>query len=175
MKNTINFLTALVLVFFTFTSCEEAEDLLNTDFSTTITGSIPVSINQGQDTFNDNIVFSIDNNDTHDYLSNINDVKITKLTYKITNFVGDASGSINGNLLADTIILDTNSFNVKDAFNAVTIFEITDVDTLNSMANLLKNNHEVILRITGESISLNDSMNFKIEITAELDITASAL
>ena len=89
--------------------------------------------------------------------------------------MGDAEGSINGNLMADTIVLDTNNFNVKDAYNAVTIFEITDVDTLNSMANLLKNNHEVMVSIIGESISLNDSMNFKIEITAELDITASPL
>ena len=175
MKNTINFLTVLVLFSFTFTSCEEAEDLLDNNFSTTVTRSIPININQGQDTFNENIVFSIDNNDTHDYLSNINNVIITKLTYKITNFVGDAEGSINGNLMADTIVLDTNNFNVKDAYDTVTLFEITDVDALNSMANLLKNNHDVLVSIAGESISLNDSMNFKIEITAELDITASPL
>ncbi len=174
MKNAIKILLLIVVtVSLTFISCDE--DLLDTDFSTTITESIPVNIAQGQETINKTVVLSIVNSDTQDYLSNINNVRIAKLTYKITNFVGDAEGSINGSLMADTIVLGTNNFNVKDAYDAVTIFEITDVNALSSMANLLKNNQEVMVSITGESISVNDSMNFKIEITAELDITASPL
>ena len=174
MKNILKFLTVLTILFsFTFTSCDD--DLLDVNFDTTVKATIAVRVEQGQETLNENVVLSLDNNDTNSYLNNINDVRIKKLTYKITSFIGDPDGSIDGTLMADNIVLDTKNFNVKDAYDAVTIFEVTNVNALNSAANLLRSNQEVTVSISGNSTSLNDSMDFTVEVTAVLGITANPL
>jgi hypothetical protein len=174
MKNNIKFLTLLTLVFsFTFTSCDK--DLLNVEFDTTAKATIVAHVDQGQETINESVVLSIDNSDTNKYLSNINDVKIKKLTYKIISFSGDEVGTIDVDFYADTIILITDQFVVKEAFEALIILEVTDISKLNAMASLLQDNLSITVGISGISSALQDEMDFNIEITAELEITASPL
>jgi len=175
MKNTIKFLKVLLVVGFTFTSCDDIEDLADIDFSTSIKATIPVQVNQGQTTLDESVVLSLDNNDTHDYLSKIKDVKIKKLTYRIINFTGDSYGSVDVEFYADNIALDLNEFMVKDAFTTGTIFEVTDVAKLNEMASLLKKNKKVTVGIKGDCEAMEEAMNFKVEVTATLDLTANPL
>ena len=73
MKKTIKlvgvaiFAMSLVLV-----SCDDdIIDVLDIDFDTSISEDIPVVIDQGQESVNETLVVSLDNDDTHDYLSNI--------------------------------------------------------------------------------------------------------
>ncbi|MDV7186666.1 hypothetical protein R3X25_05180 [Lutibacter sp. TH_r2] len=174
MKNTIKFLTVLVAVFsFTFTSCDD--DILDVDFNTTITAKIPVHVDQDQETVNESTILSLDNSDTNKYLNKIKGVEITKLTYKITNFSGDATGTINVDFKADNLILQTEGFVVENAYNNTTIFEVTDIDKLNNMANLLKNNKSVTVGVSGDCVAKENSMDFNVEVTAELKVTANPL
>ena len=176
MKKGIKFLAVLVTVFsFTFTACDELEDLVDVDFTTSISAKIPVAIDQGQETVNESVLLSLDNSATHDYLNKIEDVEITKLTYKIINFSGDATGTIDVSLFADDITLDLMKFTVKDAYSNGTIFEVTDVAKLNEMANLLKKNKSVTVGITGECNAPEDAMNFNVEVAASLKVTANPL
>jgi hypothetical protein len=176
MKTTIKFLTVLIMaVSFTFTACDELEDLADVDFTTSISTKIPIAINQGQETVNESVVLSLDNNATHDYLNKIEDVKITKLTYTINNFSGDATGTIDVSLYADNIALDLMAFTVKDAYSNRTVFEVTDVAKLNEMANLLKKNKSVIVGVKGVCTTPEEAMSFNVQVTASLKVTANPL
>ena len=172
MKNRITIL-ALLLISFPFTSC--STDLADVDFSTDITEKFDVHINQNQEYVSQSITLSLDNSDTHDYLDNIKEVSFTKLTSKVTNFTGDETGTLHAELLSDGTPLVINDFNVKLANDNVTIYEVADVAKLNQMALAPKNNQQVILSILGECSDLAGDMDFKIEVTAELNIVANPL
>lgn len=174
MKNTIKFLTVLVIaVSFTFTAC--SDDLLDVDFTTSITEKIPITIDQGQEIISESAILSLDNSDTNKYLNKIKNVEITKLTYKIITFSGDESGSLDVEFNANDIVLDNIDFNVKNAYSNVTIFEVTDVAKLNEMANLLKKNKQVTVGVNGNCSALEDAMDFTIEVTVALNVTANPL
>jgi len=172
INNTFKILV-LLLISFPFTSC--IKDLADIDFTTDITESFDVHINQNQESVSQSINLSLDNNDTHDYLNDIKEVSITKLTYKVINFTGDEAGTIDVEFDSDGIVLISNGFNVKQANDNGTIYEITDVTKLNQIANALKNNHQVTLSIIGDCSALVANMDFKIEVTAELDVVANPL
>ncbi|MBD0778053.1 hypothetical protein HPE56_09630 [Maribacter sp. ANRC-HE7] len=172
MKRTVNVLSAL-LICFACTSCDE--DLLDVDFDTTVKSTIVAHVDQGQETIDQSVDLSMDNNDTHDYLDKIKDVKIKKFTYKIISFSGNTEAYVDVDLYANTIILKTEGFNVKSAYDAATVFEITDVNKLNSMADLLKNNKSITVGISGQTTSNESEVNFNIEVTAELEVTANPL
>ena len=172
MKTTAKILSAL-LICFVFTSCDE--DLLDIDFNTTVTATIEANVDPGQEIVNENVVLSLDNKDTRDYLDNIKGVTIKKLTYRITSFSGNEEGYVDVDFYADNITLKTEGFVVKDAYNAGTIFEVTDVSKLNAMSDLLKNNKSTTVGITGETTSSKNGMDFNIQVTAELEVTANPL
>ncbi len=172
MKTTVKILSVL-LICLVFTSC--VEDLLDVDFDTTAKTTIVAHVNQGQETINESVILSLDNNDTHEYLDNIKSVKIKKLTYKIISFSGNDLGSIDVGFYADDITLKTEAFVVKDAYNVSTIFQVTDISKLNAMADLLKNKKSTTVGISGQTFSLEGNMDFNIEVTAELEVTANPL
>ena len=172
MKTTINILSAL-LICVMFTSCDD--DILDVDFNTTINATIVAHVDQGQEAIDESVVLSLDNNDTHDYLDNIKNVKIKKLTYKIISFSGDPEGYIDVDFYADTITLTAEDFFVKEAYDTATIFEITDVSKLNTMADLLKTNNSTTVGISGQSTAVEAALDFNIEVTAELEVTANPL
>ena len=172
MKTTAKILSVLLMCF-VFTSCDD--DLLDVDFDTTVKATIVAHVDQGQETIDESVVLSLDNNDTHDYLDNIKNVKIKKLTYKIISFSGDSEGYIDVDFYADTITLTAKEFFVKEAYDAATIFEITDVSKLNTMADLLKTNNSTTVGISGQSTAVEEEMDFNIEVTAELEVTANPL
>ena len=172
MKTTINILSAL-LICVMFTSCDD--DILDVDFNTTIKATIVAHVDQGQEAIDESVVLSLDNNDTHDYLDNIKNVKIKKLTYKIISFSGDPEGYIDVDFYADTITLTAEEFFVKEAYDTATIFEITDVSKLNTMADLLKTNNSTTVGVSGQSTAVEAALDFNIEVTAELEVTANPL
>ena len=172
MKTTAKILSAL-LICFVFTSCDD--DLLDVDFDTTVKATIVAHVDQGQVTIDENVVLSIDNSDTHEYLDKIKGVTIKKLTYKIISFTGNYMGSVDIDFYADNITLKTEAFVVNNAYTASRIFEVTDVSKLNTMANLLKTNKSTTVGIRGETISNEGNMDFSIEVTAELEVTANPL
>ena len=174
MKNTIKFL-AIILISITFQSCDDIEDLADVNFNTTINEKIAFHVDQNQEAISESITLSIDNSDTHDYLNNLERVSITKFTYKIIDFIGDEEGSVNITFFVDGVSLSQESFIVKQVNDDATIFEITDTNKLNTIASTLKNNHQITASISGTSTAINDSMDFKVDITINLSIVANPL
>lgn len=174
MKKTIKFLTILILVF-NFTSCDQLEDATSVDINTVQKASITAHVNAGNDVpFNQNVTINIDNSDTHSYLNLIKKVSINSLTYRIINFTGDANGSINVDLSADNAVLASHAIVVKTTADSGVIYKITDTAALNAIAAKLKSGSSVVFAMKGTSTS-NGEMDFKVEITLDLKITASPL
>ena len=174
MKTFIRITMALLLMI-SFTSCDELDELTEVDFDTTLNENLPVTIPEGDNlALNETMTFNMVNDDTEDYMDLLERVRITSFTYQLINFTGDPDGTIVGTFVADGDTLLNHDIVVKDEVDAGTVFEVTDVAMLNSIASKLKNGQDVTVGIAGNS-TCNEDMNFTIAITIELDITADAL
>ncbi len=166
------FITALVTSVL-LSSC--SKDLLDVSFNTTITENYAINVPGGTIPLNQSIPLNIDNADTSSYLNKLKSVEIKKMTYKIIDFTGDAEGKITLNLMANGVLLNTiTDINVKNAADAVTVFEVTDKTALTNAGNSLLENKTITLETTGESVSTSP-MAFKFFITLELGVVANPL
>jgi len=172
MKNTIKFL-AILLISFTFNSCDEVEKLADVKFSTSITEKIPVHIGQNQEYMSEMVTLNLDNSDTHDYLNELKNVSIKKVQYKFIDFTGNEDCYINVEIASDGVVLETKEFYVQQAYSNETVYEITDIDKVNAMATALKNNKQIEFKMEGEVFG--GISDFKIEVTLELEIIANPL
>jgi len=77
----------IALFFISFTSC--TDDLTEFDFTTTQTKTFNVTLNSGVVVLDETVIFNIDNADTNAYLEHLKNVKINKMTYHISNYVGE--------------------------------------------------------------------------------------
>jgi len=177
MKNTITIL-AILLLSFNFNSCNKLKELADVKFGTTLVEKIPVHFNENQseEAIDQTLVMSLDNIDTHDYLDKIKDVSISKLTYRIVNLTGgDESTYMQVNLLMDAFELQHNlETNILADYNDGTIFEVTDVDKLNQVANAIKANKQITAKLSGNYQS-QAATDFDIEVTIELNLVANPL
>jgi hypothetical protein len=174
MKKTIQLLSIFLLVF-SFTSCEDIKDAASIDIDTVQKQTINAQVSAGTDLpFSQTATINIDNDDTHNYLKLIKKVTINSFTYKIINFTGDANGSIDVDFKADGVILASHSVVVKTTADNQVVFDISDTTTLSSIASKLKNGSSVVLSMVGTSTS-DSAMNFKVEITVDLTVTAGVL
>jgi len=176
MKRLISFFV-LLLIGFSTNSCAEAEKLLDVPIRFTITEEIPVHINQavGSQNFQNTVILSIDNSDTHDYLNKIKEVKIYSLKYKLIQFSGDAACSAEADLSMDNILISSFDENVKRVVDAGTVYNVDNVDDLNKIASKLKSGHKVTAKFGGKAVSENASTNFKVKITMDVKVTANPL
>jgi hypothetical protein len=174
MTKTIQFLTA-ILVLISLSSCDELTDV---HFNTSMTERIPVHIDQTQGSavsFNESVILNLDNDDTHDYLNSIKDIEINGLTYKLIDFSGDIDGTIDVQFYIGVNPLLQNSITVKPTVDNATVFEITDVQELNTIATAFKNGHQVTARYQGTALCNDDNMDFKVEVNLEVDVTADPI
>ncbi len=171
------FMTYSVVFIFmlSFTSCDKLDELTEFNFNTTINEQLVVVVPAGEDSMlNETIVINIVNDDTEDYLDLFQNVKITSFTYQFTNFSGDVNGTIEGAFVADGVELLSHDMVVKQTVDAGTVFEVTDVAMLNSIADKLRAGNNVLIGIVGES-SCDEAMNVTIKISIGLAITADVL
>ena len=174
MKTFIRFLVVMLLMV-SYTSCDKLDELTEVDFNTTLNEQLIVTIPAGEDqALNETMLINIDNSDTGDYLDLLQDVTITSFTYQLINFTGDVNGTIVGNFEVDGIQLLNHDMVVKQTVDAGTVFEITDVSQLNTIASKLKAGNNIFVGIVGES-SCDEAMNFTIAISIDLAITADIL
>lgn len=177
MKNLIKFL-AVLLLFVGYTSCDELDKLTEVDLSTTVTEIIPVTVDDGAGLSVDlgnSIVINLGDYIDAEYLNKISDVKINSLTYKVINFFGDPAGVITADFMANSATLYTHTGEVvKDHADMTTVFSINDTAALSVIANNLRNGANVEFAVDGTSTN-EGGMNFEIEITLSLNITADAL
>ena len=87
----------LLTVVVTAISCDAVDELTEIDVDTTITKDLVITVADGKTTFSESASISIDNEQVQDNLDRIEDLQITKLTYKILSVSGTedviASGS----------------------------------------------------------------------------------
>ena len=172
MKNTIKFLAILAVVF-TLNSCDKAKELADVTFTTTLSEDFDVNISETQESINDQVILNIDNSDTHDYLDKLKSVSINKLTYRFKDFTGNESCNMEVEISTDGNVFETKIFQIKQAIDNGTIYEITDVAKLNAMAIALENNQQVSFKMEG---TVSDGpATFLVEVTAEVTIVANPL
>ena len=75
----------LLTVVVTAISCDAVDELTEIDVDTTITKDLVITVADGKTTFSESASISIDNEQVQDNLDRIEDLQITKLTYKILN------------------------------------------------------------------------------------------
>ena len=173
MKTFIKFLV-VVLLMVSYTSCDEIDELTEVDFNTTLNEQLNVTIPAGIGLeLNETMLINMVNSDTEDYLNVLQNVKITSFTYQLTNFSGDDFGNLQGSFVADGVELISHNMVVKETVDAGTVFEVTDTTLLNSIASKLKAGNNVLVGLVGESNS--DGMNFTINMTIDLEVTADVL
>jgi hypothetical protein len=172
MKNTIKLLVVLLIVF-TFNSCDDVTDLADVTFTTTLSENFDVSISETQESISNQVILNLDNSDTHDYLTKLKSVNINKLTYKFTNYTGNESCNMEVEISTDGNVFETKEFQIKQAVDNGTIYEITDVAKLNEMATALKNNNQVSFGMEGAVF--DGPADFIVEVTAEVTVVANPL
>ncbi len=180
MKNTIKFLTVLVAVIsFTFTSCDEIDDLTEVDFNSSLSGAYNLNF-EAESTKNINESLTLDlasDNDISKYLNKLNEVEITKITYQITKFTGDQYVDMNVGLYQyeekeNKIIIAPRDYNLDSETSVV--YEITDTAILNAISTELLNSKQVKLLLKGDYQSLS-SATAEITVTVYFKATANAL
>ena len=170
---------ALIFLTIGFISCDAVDDAINdlteVDFDTTLSESFLVNLESGNDMdVSDSVVVNIDNDDTHDYLSKIEAVKINSLTYRVTSHSGDDTAYVDVDFLADqTILMSHDNVVIKHASDNATVFNVTDVAMLNAIATKLKNGADVTMGISGISNSEGPT-DFVIVVTVNVTVTANA-
>lgn len=176
MKNLIRFF-AVLLLFVGYTSCDELDKLTEVDFDATVTDIINVNpINGGVDVpLNNTVTIKLADagGDVQDYINNIESVTFNSLTYQVINFMGDATGEMTVDILADGVIMDTHT-SVTVSSQVGTIHEITDTAKLNAIASDLKNGNSVIFGIDGTATS-EGGMDFDIQVSLDVTVIADAL
>lgn len=175
MKNTIKFL-AFALLIFTLNACDdEQKPLADVEFETTITKEIPFHFNIFQDYTSETVTIGLDNEDTNPYLNELKSVTIKSLKYKFVNFSGDSDCSMNVEISTDNTIFEIKEFEIHNATIDQTVFEITDIDKLSIMANLLKENKEAIFKMEGAIGPNGNEADFTVQVTLVLEIVANPL
>ena len=176
MNATIKLLVVLTLVF-NFTSCKK--ELGTVNFNTLIDKTISVHVDQTDGsvfTFSTDELMSLNNDDTHDYLDEIQDIAINSLSYQLKNFSGDHTGTATLTFMIDGFSLQTHTdVNVKDIVDASEVYTITDISFLNQIATALKNDQQVTAKYIGDILCDNAAMDFEVKVTLDITVTANAL
>jgi hypothetical protein len=163
----------IALFFISFTSC--TDDLTEFDFTTTQTKTFNVTLNPGVVVLDETVIFNIDNADTNAYLEHLKNVKINKMTYHISNYVGEDNATTSFVAQYDgTPFHGLTNVNLKNANDSSTKFEVSDTNALNAIATKLLNRQNVNIKSIG-SVTHNALVTFTVTITMELKITADAL
>ncbi|MGI9531998.1 hypothetical protein [Lutimonas sp.] len=174
-KNLIALFVCCICI--SFSSCDEDDVVgLLPSFKVDInqTENIPVSIEQTngeRHSFSEQSNLTIVNKDTEDYLNKIEKVEITKLSYKIINFNGDPVGDVSGSFSVANEVSLQNDFVVKTAADNQVVFEITEVNELNRIANALKSGKTIAMEYGGTALCDASAMNFVVEVTVVGKIT----
>ena len=162
---------------FSFSSCDEDDVAgLLPSFKVDInqTENIPVFVAQTngvRTAFSEITDLTIENQDTKDYLNKIKSVSITKLSYKIINFFGDPAGDVAGSFSVANQVSLQNDFVVKTAADNQIVYEITEVNELNRIADALKSGKTITVEYAGSALCDDSDMNFVVEVTLVAKVT----
>jgi hypothetical protein len=179
MKTHSTIASVLLYVFICFaaSSCDEVDKLTEFDVNDTITTTINVSVpdNQGNPiTLDDTTEIDLSSIDEiQDNMDLIQSVRVTSISYEITNFDGAAEATIsNASMAFGTTNISVSDINLQEADNNNTVFTITDTGDLNAISNALESNSSINLVLTGtiNSTPLTFDVIVRVDVTVVVDV-----
>lgn len=171
MKNLIS-IAMVALLLMGIISCDKVEKLAQKDLNVEFVKTTPSLIlaTEGMLSFSTDI--SVDTPETHEYLDKIKSVKIKKFTYQIVDFRdGEDYCEVISRFYSDGLNLGGEKINLKNANDNKTVFEITNVDGLNKLANSLKSGNKVAVGLECIPERYDTAAKFKVKITIESTVT----
>jgi len=178
MKNTIT-ISAILVLSFTFNSCDKVEELANIDFNSSLSGKYNLSFSsETEENINESLIINLaDDTNIAEYLNKLKKIKITKITYEITNFTGDQYVDMNVGLYLyeeknNQIIIAPRDYNLSSESSVK--YEITDLNILKTISTKLLNNKQITLLLKGDYQSLT-SATAEITVTVYFETTANPL
>lgn len=177
MKATIKTLKTFVILFaaINLISCDEVDELTRIDLNANFTEEVTITLTEDNTNIDGNVNINLaDDPDLVDYLSKIEDIKITEASYKIKNYVGveEATGTIAAVAAAQNFGPYDHTF-FTNAQNG-TVFAFDDVSKLNTVANTLQSTNQLNIQFSGSHAPAQNG-SFVIEVTFKLNVTAQAL
>lgn len=170
---------ALTLIFVSFYSCDELDELtdfdINEDFNTTINVSVSEDSEGNPATLNETATISITSNqDIQDNLDLIQDVTINSLTFKIDNYVGAEEVTVTSATLnfGDTTIAVAD-IELKTSDDNNTVYNIAEASQLNAIGNYLESNPTLTITLTG-TISSTPA-EFDVIVNLDTTVTIDAI
>ena len=177
MKNSIKFLAVFVLVVtgFTFTACDEIDDLTSVDFTSSLSDQFNLSFDESsEEAIDESLTFDLaDNNSVSKYLNKLKEVDITKITYRVTKYSGDENLNLNvGFYVNGSAVVPVTNYNLKSELGNE--FEITDPAILKTISTTLLSKKQVTLQLKGNYNS-KSAATAELYVTVYFDATAKAL
>lgn len=167
-------LLALALSF-TFMSCEEIEELTQIEIDTEVSETVNIVIPDDSLTnFEGTSTIKLENSEEmNQYLLDLKDLNVTKISYKITNYTGPDDGTLSGNLFFEEMgfELDIPETQLKETSDNEILNTIDATDEqLDQIASYLIASKQATLTARGEVSEA--PMEFDFTIIAALSATA---
>lgn len=164
MRKLVSFLFVLTVVL----SCEEPTEITET---MVINETATVTIQQTNGTavsFNDSIEGDL--NQVVSNFNSISDITIDSLSYTFANLTGNENASIVSAVIEinGIIVADVSDLNIAQEIENETIFQITDVNILDSLETSFLNDSSVTLNLSGMARSEEGDVTFEIALVMQL-------
>jgi hypothetical protein len=169
----------LFLCIAAFLSCDELDELtefdITEDFTTTFNINIPEDSEGEPQSFSDSATIDITTNqEIQDNLDLIQDVDLNSLTFVIDNFVGaDGTTVTSASVSAAGTTVSIADINLQQADANGTVYEVADSALLNDIANILENNSQITVTISG-TIN-NTPATFDVIVTLDVTVTVDVI
>lgn len=167
----------LLFVLATITvSCGSVFELLELNVNNDLTEKIEISVPKTLGT-TDAIDFTqtvdLNSGDLGEYIGKITAIQITAFNYKFIEFNGNTAGTIPSGVIKfdDTIVSTLANLNISQAANRETVFQITNPEVLKKLETTFLNNSATVITLTGDALSDDGPMNFKVEVNISLTAT----
>ena len=176
MKTTIKNIKTLfiLLLIFSFVSCEEVDELTQIDLNTTLTEEVQVTLSENNASLSESLTINLaDNDDIEPYLNQIESITVTSASYVIKDYNGveTATGELTVSANSEVFGPFQHTFFTDDQNSSVFNF---DASRLNALSSSLSSNNQLSLNVNGTQDPAQNA-NFTVEFTIDVDVTAQAL
>ncbi len=176
MKTTIKNIKTLtiLLLIFTFVSCDEVDELTQIDLNTTLIEEVQVTLSENNASLSESLTINLaDNDDIEPYLNQIESITVNSASYVIKDYNGleTATGSITVKANSEVFGPFQHTFFTDDQNATKFSFEAS---RLNALSSSLSSNNQLSLDVDGTQDQAQNA-NFSIEFTLEVDVVAQAL
>ena len=168
---TIKFLTVLSLIAFTFTSCDEIDELTEITVNADESVDITTTVAENSTDFSQSSTISIDNQDVRDNLDRIESVTVNSLTYQFVSVSGNEDAVISGTLSFGTGSITFDDVNPTSAQGQT--FTISDTTAINAFATAIRNGASVTVTLAGTAE--NAPVTFTVRVSADMTIVVDVV